>query len=93
MADNVPVAHDFEPHKQDYDQFVRLTVATMLAVAFILVALLSVGFAQSYNVLNGVGGLIIGLVSVVLTLMTGGRNWIPSLVLVVLFFLVTATLF
>lgn len=93
MADNVPVAHDFEPHKQDYDQFVKLTIATLLAVGFILVTLLSVGFAQSFNVLNGVVGLIIGLISVTLTLMTGGRNWIPSLVLFVLFFLLTVTLF
>lgn len=93
MADETPVVHEFEPHKQDYELFVKLTVATLLACGFILVALLSVGFAQSWNVLNAVGGLIFGLGAVALTLATGGRNWVPSLVLFVLYFLFTATLF
>ena len=38
-------------------------------------------------------GLIFGLGAVALTLATGGRNWVPSLVLFVLYFLFTATLF
>ncbi len=93
MADDTPVVHEIGPHKQDYELFIKLTVATLLACGFILVALLAVGFAQSWNVLAAVGGLIIGLGSVTLTLMTGGRNWIPCGALFVLYFLFTVTLF
>lgn len=93
MADNTPVVHEYEPHKQDYDLFIKLTIATILCCGFILVALLSAGFAQSFNVLNAFGGLIVGFVAVAVTLMTGGRNWIPCVVLFVLYFLFTAMLF
>jgi hypothetical protein len=91
MADD-KVVHEYEPHAQTYDVFTKLTMATILAVLFILVGLLAVGFAQSFNVLVGAGTIIIGLVAVALTLMTGGRNWIPCGVLFVLAFLLTATL-
>ena len=93
MADDTPVVHEYGPHKQDYELFIKLTIATLLACGFILVALLSAGFAQSFNVLNALGGLIIGLGAVAVTLMTGGRNWIPCVVLLLLYFLFTAMLF
>lgn len=92
MADQTPVVHEYEPHKETYGVFVQLTIATCLAVGFILVALLAAGLAQSYSVLTAFGGLIIGLAAVAITLMTGGRNWIPCGVLFVLYFLFTATL-
>ena len=92
MADDTPVVHEFEPHKRDYELFIKLTVATLLCCGFIMIALMSVGFAQSFNVLNAVVGLVVGLGAVTLTLMTGGRNWIPCTVLFVLYFLLTATL-
>ena len=92
MADDTPVVHEYEPHAQDYGHFIKLTIATLLACGFIMVALMSVGFAQSWNVLNAVGGLVFGLGAVALTLMTGGRNWIPCAVLFVLYFLFTVTL-
>lgn len=93
MADETPVVHEYEPHKQDYELFIKLTMATLLSVGFILVALLAVGFAKSFSVLTAVVGLIVGLIAVMLTLMTGGRNWIPCGVLFVLYFLFTAMLF
>lgn len=92
MADNAPVVHEYEPHKQDYTQFVKLVMATIISVIFILVALMAVGFAQSFNVLLAIGGLVVGLGSVTVTLMTGGRNWLPCGVLLVIYFLLTATL-
>jgi len=93
MAEDTPVVHEYGPHKEDYTHFIKLVIATMLAVGFILVALLAVGFAQSFNVAVAVGGLIIGIGSVAVTLMTGGNNWLPCTVLFVLYFLLTATLF
>lgn len=93
MADDTPVVHEYEPHQQDYDLFIKLTIATIVACGFILVALLSAGFAQSFNVLNAIGGLIVGFGAVAVTLMTGGRNWIPCAVLFVLYFLLTVMLF
>jgi len=92
MAEEDTVVHEYEPHEESYEGFVRLIVATVLAVLFILVALLSIGFGKSMSVLVGTVGLVIGLASVAVTLMTGGRNWIPSTVLFVLFFLLVATL-
>ena len=92
MADQTPVVHEYEPHEETYGVFVQLTIATCLAVGFILVALLAAGLAQSFNVLTAVVGLIVGLGAVAITLMTGSRNWIPCGVLFVLYFLLTATL-
>ncbi|MGI9414795.1 MAG: hypothetical protein ACR2PM_14065 [Hyphomicrobiales bacterium] len=92
MADNTPVVHDFEPHKESYSAFIHLTLATMMAVGFILVALIAAGLAQNYSLLTAVAGLIVGLGAVTLTMMTGGRNWIPCGVLLAAYFLLTATL-
>lgn len=93
MAEDTPVVHEYGPHKQDYEVFIKLVIATLLAVGFIMVALLAVGFAKSFSVLVAVGGLIVGLGSVAVTMMTGGNNWVPCGVLFVLYFLFTAMLF
>jgi hypothetical protein len=92
MAEDGNVVHEYEPHAQSYDGFIKLTVATTLAVLFVLVGLLAVGFAQSFSVLVGVVGIVVGLATVTITLMTGGNNWLPATVLLILYFLLTATL-
>ncbi len=92
MAEEGNVVHEYEPHAQSYDGFIKLTIATMLSCGFILVCLMSVGFAKTAPVLVGTVGLVVGLVTVTITLMTGGRNWLPAAILFGLFFLLTATL-
>jgi hypothetical protein len=92
MAEDGKVVHELEPHAESYGVFVKLTVATVLSTLFILVGLLAIGFAKTASVLVGTGTIVIGLVAVTLTLMTGGRNWLPVAVLFIVSFLLTASL-
>lgn len=92
MAEEGKVVHEFEPHAESYGVFVKLVVATVLSTLFILVGLLAIGFAKTASVLVGTGTIVVGLGAVTLSVMTGGRNWLPATALLILSFLLTATL-
>ncbi len=92
MAEEGTVVHDYKPHQETYGVFIKLTIATILACGFVLVGLMAVAFADSFALLVGGGGIAVGLICVAITLMTGGRNWLPATGLWVLYFLLTVTL-
>jgi Bacterial aa3 type cytochrome c oxidase subunit IV len=80
---------DMEEHRNTYNAFIKGSVALSIVCGYLLVALVSFRFAQSFNVFMGFGGLILGIVAVLLDVRRGS-NWYLSVGLLVLFGLVIA---
>jgi hypothetical protein len=83
-------AGGIEEHRAAYQGFLRGSIATILMVGFVLVALVSFRFGHSLNVFLGFLGLILGLIGVIIDWRMGTKRWGLSLVLLVIFGLVTA---
>lgn len=81
---------DFSAHQQTYKGFIRGSIALVLACAYVLVALVSVGFAHSFPVLIAFLGLIFGTIALLIDLKTGSKKWLLSGGLLLVFALVTA---
>jgi hypothetical protein len=82
-------AHGMDEHSRTYEGFVKGSVALSLICGFVLVALVSFAFVETYNVLLGFAGLIAGIIAVLIDVRTGGR-WLLSLGALVVFGLITA---
>jgi hypothetical protein len=82
-------SNDMEEHRSTYSAFIKGSVALSIVCGYVLVALVSFRFAQSFNVFLGFGGLILGIVAVLLDVRRGS-NWYLSVGLLVLFGLVIA---
>ena len=82
-------SNDMEEHRSTYNAFIMGSVALSIVCGYVLVALVSFRFAQSFNVFMGFGGLILGIVAVLLDVRRGS-NWYLSVGLLVLFGLVIA---
>jgi multidrug efflux pump subunit AcrB len=80
---------DMEEHRNTYNAFIKGSVGLSIVCGYLLVALVSFRFAQSFNVFMGFGGLILGIVAVLLDVRRGS-NWYLSVGLLVLFGLVIA---
>ena len=78
-----------DAHRSTYNAFITGSVALSIVCGYVLVALVSFRFAQSFNVFMGFGGLILGIVAVLLDVRRGS-NWYLSVGLLVLFGLVIA---
>lgn len=83
-------AGGIEDHRATYQAFLRGSIAVILLVGFTCVALVSFRFGHSLNVFLGFLGLILGVIGVVIDARMGSKRWGLSLVLLVLFGLVTA---
>jgi hypothetical protein len=82
-------AHGMDEHSRTYEGFVKGSVALSFICGFVLVALVSFAFVETYNVLLGFAGLIAGIIAVLIDVRTGGR-WLLSLGALVVFGLITA---
>jgi hypothetical protein len=82
-------AHGMEEHRSTYEGFVKGAIVLSLVSAFVLVALVSFGFAHTLNVFTGFAGLILGFIGIAVDARTGSR-WFLSLGVLVLFGLITA---
>lgn len=82
-------SHGLEAHQATYRGFIRGSVALSLVCAYTLVALAAFGFAPSFNLLIGFGGLIIGMLAVLIDLKADGK-WYLSGAWLAIFGLVTA---
>jgi hypothetical protein len=82
-------AHGMDEHSRTYEGFVKGSVALSIICGFVLVALVSFAFVETYNVLLGFAGLIAGIIAVLIDVRTGGR-WLLSLGALVVFGLITA---
>ena len=82
-------AHGMDEHTRTYEGFIKGSVALSLICGFVLVALVSFAFVETYNVLLGFAGLILGIIVVLIDARTGGR-WLLSLGALVVFGLITA---
>jgi hypothetical protein len=82
-------AGGIEDHRETYRAFLKGAIATVLLVGFTCVALVSFRFGHSLNVFLGFLGLILGVIGVAIDARMGSGYWRLSLVLLVLFGLVT----
>lgn len=93
MADHSPssgnVTHGFEAHKATYEGFLKGSVALTFVCLYILVALSAFAFINSFNVLIGFAGLIIGILAVLIDARAGNK-WYLSIGWLVIFGLITA---
>lgn len=83
------VTHGFESHKATYDAFLKGSVALTIVCLYVLVALCAFAFINSFNVLIGFAGLIIGILAVLIDARAGNK-WYLSIGWLVIFGLITA---
>jgi hypothetical protein len=81
---------DLAAHRSTYGNFVRGSVALGIICALTLIALCSFAFGQTLNVFTGFAGLIIGVIAVLIDARSGSGRWLLSLIVLVLFGLITA---
>ncbi len=77
-------------HQATYDAFIKGSVALTILVLYTLVALVAFRFASGWGVFLGFAGLIVGVVTVLVDLKTGGEKWFLSGGALVVFGLLTA---
>jgi hypothetical protein len=82
-------SNDFEAHKATYQGFLKGSVVLALLCFYILVALVAFRFINSYNVLIGFAGLIIGIIALLIDVRAGNK-WYLSGGWLIVFGLVTA---
>jgi hypothetical protein len=83
-------SHGFDTHRATYEAFLKGSVALTLLCLYALVALVVFRFAGYFNVLLGFAGLIVGVITVLIDVKTGGKKWFLSGGALVLFGLVVA---
>jgi hypothetical protein len=82
-------AMDTSSHAATYEFFVRIMVAGIIHVFFVMVALVSFAFGHNAAVFIGFAGLIIGTIAVLIDFRSQSRYFL-SLGLLALFALITA---
>ena len=80
---------DTASHTGTYAAFVKFSVAAIIHVFYVLVALVSFAFGHSTPVFLGFAGLILGTLAVLID-MRGGSRFYLSAGLLVIFALITA---
>ena len=81
--------HDYEPHAATWHGFIRGSIATILATAYILVGLISIGFGSTWPLFLGFLGIIVGHSVIAIDLRTGSPSWGLSLGTLAVFALIT----
>jgi hypothetical protein len=77
-------------HRATYQGFVRGSIVVTLLCFFVLVALVSFRFGHAWHVFLGFLTIFAGLVGTLIDIRTGSRRFTLSLVLLVVFGLITA---
>jgi hypothetical protein len=83
-------SHNYEPHRATYDAFITGSMALTLLCFYTLVSLVIFRFGGSFHVFLGFAGLVVGVITVLVDVKTGGKKWFLSGGALVLFGLVTA---
>ena len=81
--------HDFEPHVQTWHGFVRGSIALVIATAYVMVGLVSIGFGSTWPLFLGFLGIVLGHIALAIDLRTGARSWGLSLGVLAVFALIT----
>jgi hypothetical protein len=93
MAEHTPShSHSggIDDHRATYEGFVKGAIVLALSSFFILVSLVSFRFGHSWSVFLGFAGLVAGAAGIAIDVKTGSKRWTRSLVILVLFGLITA---
>ena len=84
-------SHNYEPHRATYEAFITGSVALTLLCLYTLVSLVIFRFAAVPSTYSWVlPGLIVGVITVLIDVKTGGKKWFLSGGALVLFGLLTA---
>ena len=92
MAEHAPSnshSGDANDHQATYANFLKGAAGLSLFCFFILVALVSFRYGQTFNVFMGFAGLIAGLIAISIDARSGGR-WLLSIGVLVVFGILTA---
>ena len=90
MAENHAPTNEIHEHVESYRAFLRGVIVVILASAYTLVALCAFSFGHSFPLLLGWIILVVGLIAILVDLRSGSRTWRLSLVMLVIFGLLTA---
>jgi thiol:disulfide interchange protein len=90
MAENHAPTNDMHEHFESYTGFLRGVIVVIMASAYTLVALCAFSFGQTFPLLLGWAILVFGLIAILIDLRSGSRTWRLSLVMLVVFGLLTA---
>lgn len=85
-----PHSGDMDAHVATYEGFLTGSIVLSLICAFVLVALCSFAFGQTWNVFLGFAGLIVGIVATAIDARMGSKRWFLALGALVVFGLITA---
>jgi hypothetical protein len=81
---------DMQAHRQTYQGFVRGSVAIAILCFYVLVALSSFGFGQTWPVFLGFAGIVLGTLLVIIDLRSGSRTFALALGGLLVYALITA---
>lgn len=87
MAERQP---KFDEHAETYRGFIRGSIAVILGVTNVLIALASVAFGSTLPVFLAFAGIILGHIAIAIDLRTGSPNWGLSLGFLAVYALITA---
>lgn len=79
MAKGQSSGMDYVEHERTYGLFIRLTAATIVAIAQILISLTAMTILGGAAFWVGLAGLVVGLVVIAATL-ASGLSWTASLI-------------
>ena len=85
MAEHAPSPEPrgFDDHRQTYEGFLRFSVAGTIHVLFTVISLVVFRFMDSpMNVVVGFAGILLGTITVIIGLATGGKWTVPVVALV-----------
>ena len=90
MTETTPHTEHFPEHKATYEGFLKGSIALTFVSLYVLIALCSVGFADTLPRFMAFAGIIIGLIVVLIDMRSGTKVWPLSLGFLVVYGLLTA---
>lgn len=81
---------DMQAHRQTYQGFLRGSVAIAILCFYVLVALCSFGFGQTWPIFLGFAGIVIGTLLLIIDIRSGSRTFMLALGGLVVYALITA---
>lgn len=75
----------FQEHQDTYARFVRITIGTVVVIAFVMIALVGYGFGGGWSALVATLGIISSMLSVAFTVASRTMSWLLPLAILAVF--------
>ena len=89
MTNDETMSADMQAHQATYRNFVKGSVALVLACAFVLIALINFKYGNALIFLAGFGGIILGIAAIAIDARAEHPKWLLSIGLLVVYVLIT----